>query len=441
MLSITIFSHTEIEKETGGEASTSRDAMYASWLLYDTNEPSHVSSGSETEEQIIEQPAAAVQHEQESVCQILQQLATVINQDNICKFNIARNHIWEGTVRALSRKSFCPQNKVSVKFCDDIGRSEGAVDQGGPKREFFTLVLEWIANSQIFAGTEKNKFLSCNATCHLNDYYFYAGEIIAMSLVHGGPAIRCFSPGLYHSLINGVRSASVDISDVYDPELRDYLLALINCQSVPDAQACISQPNLQTVLDLAGTLKPVKSLDDIQLIANETVRWFLLGRVCSSLERFKDGLSVLGVFGAVVDHPDIFRSTFCYVSETLTVDLLSSLFTSTSRTDAGSNAYAKESLILSFWNDYLQDVEEHAVGVSLRDIMFFSTGCKDIPPLGLEMTVGFLHEPESNGLLSKYPKANTCSCKLSLPTVHTTYDDFKDAMTFALLNTKGFAEP
>ena len=145
------------------------------------------------------------------------------------------------------------------------------------------------------------------------------------------------------------------------------------------------------------------------------------------LECFKDGLSVLGVLGAVVDHPDIFRSTFCYVSETLTADLLSSLFTSTFRTDAGSNAYAKESLILSFWNDYLQDVEEHAVGVTFRD-MFFSTGWKDVPPLGLEMTVGFLHEPESNGLLSKYPKANTCSCKLSLPTVHTTYDDFKVLM-------------
>ena len=79
------------------------------------------------------------------------------------------------------------------------------------------------------------------------------------------------------------------------------------------------------------------------MIANKTVRWFLLGRVCSSLERLKDGISVLGVLGAIVDHPDIFRSAFCYVSETLTVDLLSSLFTSTSRTDAGSNAYAKES--------------------------------------------------------------------------------------------------
>ena len=433
-------SHIEIE-ETGGEASTSTDAMYASWLLDDTTEYTCVSSGSETEDKIIEEPAAAVENKKKSLYQILQDLSTVINQDNICKFNISRNHIWEGSVRALTRKSFSPQNKVSVKFCDDIGRPEGAIDQGGPKREFFTLALEWIVNSQIFCGTEKNKFLSCNATCHLNDHYFYAGQIIAMSLVHGGPAIRCFSPGLYHSLVHGVRSASVDISDVYDPDLRNYLLALINCQSVPDAQTCLTQPSFQTVLDLAGTLKQVKSLDDIQMIANETARWFLLGRVCSSLERLKDGLNVLGVLGAVFENPDIFRPAFCYVPQPLTVDLLSSLFTNTTRSELGSNAHAKESLILSFWNDYLQDVEEHTVDVSFRDIMFFSTGCKDVPPLGLDMSLAFLHKPEGNGLLSKFPKANTCSCKLSLPTVHTTYDEFKDAITFALLNTKGFDEP
>ena len=69
--------------------------MYASWLLYETNESSHVSSESETEEQIIEQPAATVQNVQESICQILQQLSTVINEDSICKFNISRNHKWK----------------------------------------------------------------------------------------------------------------------------------------------------------------------------------------------------------------------------------------------------------------------------------------------------------------------------------------------------------
>ena len=430
-----------LTKEPVGEAGTSTDDMYASWLLDETIEYTCVSSESEIEEQTIEEPTAAFENKQKTLYQILQELAIDINQNNISKFNISRNHVWEGTVRGLTRKSFSPQNKVSVKFCDDIGRPEGAVDQGGPKREFFTLVLEWIINSQIFCGTEKDKFISCNATCHVNDHYFYTGQIIAMSLVHGGPAIRCFSPGLYHSLVYGVRSASIDISDVYDPELRNDLLELINCKSVTDAQNCVAKPSFQTVLDLAGTLKQVKSLDDIQMITNETARWFLLGRVSSSLERLKDGLNVLGVLGAIVDNPDIFRPAFCYVPQTLTVDLLSSLFTSISRSESGSNAYAKESLTLSYWNDYIQDVEEHAVNVSFRDIMFFTSGCKDIPPLGLEMSLAFLNKPESNGLLSKFPKANTCSCTLSLPTTHTTYEEFKNSITFAFLNTKGFDEP
>jgi len=58
--------------------------------------------------------------------------------------------------KGLKTKPFSPDNKVSVKFTDDSGTSEGAVDLGGPKREFFTLVLEWIVNSQLFCGTEKS---------------------------------------------------------------------------------------------------------------------------------------------------------------------------------------------------------------------------------------------------------------------------------------------
>ena len=39
-----------------------------------------------------------------------------------------------GYSRALTRKSFSPNNKISVKFCDDVGTSEGAVDVGGTKK-------------------------------------------------------------------------------------------------------------------------------------------------------------------------------------------------------------------------------------------------------------------------------------------------------------------
>lgn len=54
-----------------------------------------------------------------SLQEILEQLALKINEDKISKFNISRSHLWERALRGLRRKSFSPDNKVSVKFTDD----------------------------------------------------------------------------------------------------------------------------------------------------------------------------------------------------------------------------------------------------------------------------------------------------------------------------------
>ena len=85
-----------------------------------------------------------------SLQEILSDLARGVSENKISKFNICRNDIWEGTKRGLTRRRFSPGNKISVRFSDDFGRSEGAVDLGGPTREFLTLVIDWLANSQLF---------------------------------------------------------------------------------------------------------------------------------------------------------------------------------------------------------------------------------------------------------------------------------------------------
>ncbi len=124
---------------------------------------------------------------------ILTQLAMEINMDSISKFNISRSFIWEGTKRALSRKSFSPNNKVSVKFTDEVGNSEGAVDLGGPMKEYFMLVTQWMLTSHLFCGPEHAKFLSYQASSIEQNEYYYAGLIIATSLVNAGPGPRCFA--------------------------------------------------------------------------------------------------------------------------------------------------------------------------------------------------------------------------------------------------------
>ena len=87
--------------------------------------------------------------------------------------------VWEGANRALNRKLFNPQNKLSVKLTGDMASSEGAVDLGGPAREFFTLVTERLINCQLFFGGASSKFLSFNERCLEEREYYLAGQVFA----------------------------------------------------------------------------------------------------------------------------------------------------------------------------------------------------------------------------------------------------------------------
>ncbi|XP_068678772.1 uncharacterized protein [Montipora foliosa] len=231
--------------DDGPRSTSDADLLYASLipgtLLYSSD------SEGENVPVAVDDPQVFQIKTSWSLQEILEQLALKINEDKISKFNISRSHLWEGALRGLRRKSFSPDNKVSVKFTDDSGTSEGAIDLGGPKREFFTLVLDWIVNSQLFCGPEKSKFLSCNANYLGNDYFFYAGEFIAMSIVHGGPGPRCFGLPLYDALTKGVTQANVCLENVYDFDLRNSLQAIKNTTSVQEAQKLISDHNLETV--------------------------------------------------------------------------------------------------------------------------------------------------------------------------------------------------
>ena len=138
---------------------------------------------------------------------ILENLASVLNDKEISKFNISRNHLWECAKRGFNRKSFSPTYKMSVKFTDDIGNSEEAVDLGGPTRE---------QNSSLFIGDDNNKFMTSNTQMVNDSDYFLAGRIIAVSLVHGGPAPKFFSSILFDALYKDPRNILVKVDNVPD---------------------------------------------------------------------------------------------------------------------------------------------------------------------------------------------------------------------------------
>lgn len=98
----------------------------------------------------------------DDVSAVLTELAAgTDHQTGVTKFNINRAHVYDGARRAILRKQFSPNSVISVKFMDDIGQSEGAVDDGGPKRELFQLLMDYFANtSPTFTGPVSCKHLN-----------------------------------------------------------------------------------------------------------------------------------------------------------------------------------------------------------------------------------------------------------------------------------------
>ena len=418
---------------------THLDNYYASLLDATTNpwDDNDVLLSNSDDDDIDDKRAAAAVPAKRDINEILDDLATQIDNSSISKLNISRTYLWEGTKRALSRKSFSPKNKVSVKFMDDIGNSEGAVDLGGPMREFFTLVIQWIVDSPMFCGQENHKFISCQSKYLEGNDYFLAGIVIAMSVVHGGPGPQCFAPQMFDALIYDLSKVIVSVEDIYDHELKSALQVLLNSASKEDAVGLMNDGNLMTILDLAGTLQPVQRLSDISRIVGSTARWFVFGRVQPALESFKKGLSTLGVLEALKANHDAFHPVFCKIHEEISSDTLTSLFV-VKTNPVGSTKAITESLVLSRWNDYLQDIEEGEDSITLNDILFFATGCKTLPPRKISPIIEFLHELEAWGEQSRFPTANTCANTLRLPVVHASYETFKADMTFAIQNCRGF---
>jgi hypothetical protein len=65
--------------------------------------------------------------------------------------------------RAIKRQSFSAMHSLSVVFTDSSGIGEGAVDLGGPRREFLQLALRNLIHSNVFEGPLDSKYLTYNS--------------------------------------------------------------------------------------------------------------------------------------------------------------------------------------------------------------------------------------------------------------------------------------
>ena len=86
-----------------------------------------------------------------------------------------------------------------------------------------------------------------------------------------------------------------------------------------------------------------------------------------------------------------------------------------------------------YMHGYYFTVEEGITGCDLSHLLLFLTGTNRIPLLGFEESVTLLFLKD--GL---FPTVSTCGIEIRLPTIHDTYEKFRDVMVHAIKGNDGF---
>ena len=84
--------------------------------------------------------------------------------------------------------------------------------------------------------------------------------------------------------------------------------------------------------------------------------------ITECVDRLADGLTILGVLNAIQRHADAMRPFFVHTEdEVLTADTIFQLYTPLGLSAEGSNRRRKEDQTVSWWRDFVLDVEGRVI--------------------------------------------------------------------------------
>lgn len=151
---------------------------------------------------------------------ILQQhqrrVMTSEDDEDVQRIHVRRSHIYDDSVRQFVKDSFNVSKFLKVKF---IG--ESAVDDGGPRREYFQLLTKSIAtNSALFQGWPDHVIPVHNLEALESNKFYIAGKMIATSLVQGGQPPVYFASAVADYLVFKTVKSQVCLEDIPDYEVR-----------------------------------------------------------------------------------------------------------------------------------------------------------------------------------------------------------------------------
>ena len=143
----------------------------------------------------------------------------VATEEDKQRIHIRRNRLFADSLQAFSRPTFNVSKMLKVVF---IG--ESAVDDGGPRREFFQLLLqEAFSKSGLFVGWPDHVIPIHHVEAVATNKFYIVGKMVATCLVQGGQPPVCLAGAVADYLIYEEVQSDHCIADIPDSGIRQKL--------------------------------------------------------------------------------------------------------------------------------------------------------------------------------------------------------------------------
>ena len=158
---------------------------------------------------------------------------------------VSRTDLLADAIAFFKSGQYHHDRPLNVRF-----EGEPAVDGGGPRREFFSLLLQKMLSPtsqyRLFEGRPGRYLPMHNLDALVGGLFKVYGQIIAASALQGGPGFPCLAPPIYSYLVTSSLEKAMDTispDDLSDPFVAETLKTV---RRVVEMISCFF--NLQQVL-------------------------------------------------------------------------------------------------------------------------------------------------------------------------------------------------
>ncbi|XP_010786138.1 uncharacterized protein [Notothenia coriiceps] len=198
------------------------------------------------------------------------------------QINVFRGEELDCALRAFARSTFDPEARIDVVFIDIEGVGEGAVDEGGPTREFCTLLMRQIQAYLIFEGPEERRTLALDSVALQKGHYKIIGQMIVVCLLQGLVSPHFLSDRLFQQ-VRGLPPTPASLYLVYDMGLRAKFQKIAEATTVEAAKEAVEEASEE--LSLMGGMRFISNLSQRDELLAAVLHHYCDGRLLEALQQ------------------------------------------------------------------------------------------------------------------------------------------------------------